>query len=653
MTSQLGYCALLIAFFASSYAFLVDALGAWRREDRLLASARNATVTSFACLTVASVLLMTALIQGDFAMIYVAEHTARDLPLAYRISAFWAGAAGSLLLWLWLQVGFLVIVFCQSLKNHKTFSSAARSIGNFVSVFFLLVLILDKNPFAVSLVTPEDGNGLNPLLQHPAMALHPPALFIGYAAFVIPFVWGFALLKDKNILEATPFITQMRRWILWAWMFLTIGIVLGAWWAYEELGWGGYWAWDPVENSSLMPWLTATALLHCSRTYKRNTLIATWLIVLSIITFSLCIFGTFLTRYGLVSSVHAFPEPGLGILFIVLLAHIWVIAITLFIRAWIAKRINTYAPAFAGHRYITWNNWLLILLTIVILVGTLFPFLSGLVSSRQINLKPDYFTKITAPGGLALLLLLAICPHLLRHGFGKNWRAIGALAIALAGITSWWLTDSLALPCLIFCAFAGLNLMADFFARFRTKLQNKKTSSGSPVNLRWYGARIVHLGIILAFMGIAGSGGYGIEEKVALKPNESTTVENLTFTHHGLQADHGPNYTAVTADISVSKNRTGATEPFARLFPSLAVYTRSGKRTSEVDIQRTLGGDVYLALEGINSADQLINLNILVKPLINWIWIGGFLTIIGGLLVQISFYRPKKAMANMESEAAI
>jgi cytochrome c-type biogenesis protein CcmF len=653
MIPQLGYTALLIALFAGSYAFLVDALGIWRRDDRLSASARNATIISFICLSLAGSILMTALIKGDFAIMYVADHTATDLPLAYRISAFWAGASGSLLLWLWLQVGFMIIVFCKFSKAHNTFSAAARAMGNLVSIFFLLVLILDKNPFDVSLLTPEDGNGLNPLLQHPAMALHPPALFIGYAAFMIPFVWAFALLKDKNTLEATPFITQVRRWILWAWMFLTIGIVLGAWWAYEELGWGGYWAWDPVENSSLLPWLTATALLHCSRTYKRNTSIATWLIVLSILTFSLCIFGTFLTRYGLVSSVHAFPEPGLGILFIVLLIHIWVIAISLIIRAVIAKRINTQPPPFAGHRYIAWNNWLLIILTVVILIGTLFPFLSGLVSSRPISLKPEYFTKISAPGGLALLLLLAICPYLLRHGFGKNTRAIGAIIVAVAALACWWFTKSLALPCLVLCAFACLNLVANFITRFLAKSKNKKTAPAAPVNLRWYGARIVHLGIILAFMGIAGSGGYGVEEKVALKPNESTTIDEFTFTHHGLKADHGPNFTAVTADISVTRNASDSPQPFAELSPSMAVYSRSGKRTSEVDIKRTFGGDVYLALEGINSSDQLINLNILIKPLINWIWIGGFLTIIGSLLVQISLYRQRKTATTTESEVAV
>ncbi|MHC4649056.1 MAG: cytochrome c biogenesis protein CcsA, partial [Planctomycetota bacterium] len=324
--AELGHFALILGLFLAGYAVLVDCAGPWQKEARLIKSGRNATMACWSCLTVASVALLTLLIRHDFRVSYVAEHTSMALPLMYRISAFWAGAAGSLLLWLWLQVGFVTMVFCRTGPGQRAFAAGARAAANVVGIFFLLVLILDRDPFALSAVTPSDGAGLNPLLQHPAMALHPPTLFVGYAAFAIPFAWALASLMPGGNAGATPFFRQARNWILWAWLFLTIGIALGAWWAYEELGWGGYWAWDPVENSSLMPWLVATALLHCSRTYHPRTSIATWMKVLSIVTFSLCIFGTFLTRYGLVSSVHAFPEPGLGILFLVLLVVIWIIA---------------------------------------------------------------------------------------------------------------------------------------------------------------------------------------------------------------------------------------------------------------------------------------------------------------------------------------
>ncbi|RPJ36922.1 MAG: heme lyase CcmF/NrfE family subunit, partial [Planctomycetaceae bacterium] len=318
--AEFGQFALRLGLFLSVYAILADLLGRWRRRSELLVSARNATIGCLLCLTVAAAALWALLVQGDFSVNYVAEHTARALPLVYKLTAFWAGAAGSLLLWLWLQSGFIVFAFSRCSGGFERFCAGARVAANLVAAFFFLVLIFDKDPFSASVITPSDGAGLNPLLQHPAMVLHPPALFLGYAAFAVPFVWAFAALKREDSNGSPVLFDRARNWSLFAWIFLTIGIGLGAWWAYEELGWGGYWAWDPVENSSLMPWLTGTALLHCARTYRANSRTATWFMVLAIVTFSLCIFGTFLTRYGLVSSVHAFPDPGLGILFIVLLA---------------------------------------------------------------------------------------------------------------------------------------------------------------------------------------------------------------------------------------------------------------------------------------------------------------------------------------------
>jgi len=634
--AELGKFALLLGLFVSGYAVLVDLLGAWRKDSGLLRSGCNATIASLLCLTVAMIALWVLLIRGDFGVRYVAEHTSKALPFAYKVSALWAGAAGSLLLWLWLQVGFVAFVFCKSKAAQRTSTGSARAIANLVCVFFFLILIIDKNPFALFVTPAVDGAGLNPLLQHPAMVLHPPTLFIGYAAFAIPFAWSFVSLKH-NSTDGFELFKQIRRWTLLAWLFLTVGIVLGAWWAYEELGWGGYWAWDPVENSSLMPWLTATALLHCCRTYKQKTSIATWMTVLSLVTFSLCIFGTFLTRYGLVSSVHAFPEPGLGILFLVLLVHIWVIAAILFWRKHRYEKISPRAPATSGQRFITLNNWLMVLLTFVIFVGTLFPFFSGLFTDQKISLQSDYFTRITAPGGLALLLLLSICPHLLRHKISRSWRTIGVLLVAVIALAAWILTRKLAPACFIICGYAALGLVVDFLARY-VKFRNRSDKQSVPKpNLRWYGARIVHVGVVLAFIGIAGSGGYEIEKNAALRPDDKITVAGFDITFDGLKADHGPNFTAVTAEILVHKGQ----KLIAKLNPSRAFYHSSQKRTSEVDIRRTLGGDLYVALTGVDNSRDLINLKVLVKPLINWIWIGSIVSVLGTVLVLISYYRRK------------
>lgn len=654
--AELGHFALILGLFLAAYAVLIDLLGAWRKDRGAVESGRNATIASLACLTVATIALWVLLISSDFSVSYVAEHTSKALPLAYKVSALWAGASGSLLFWLWLQVGFVVLAFCKFEANKKVFAAGARAAANMVSVFFLLVLVLDKNPFTLSSVVPADGAGLNPLLQHPAMALHPPTLFVGYAAFAIPYAWALSSLKGHGGEEGPELFKQARNWILWAWLFLTVGIALGAWWAYEELGWGGYWAWDPVENSSLMPWLTATALLHCSRTYKPKTSIAIWMTVLSIVTFSLCIFGTFLTRYGLVSSVHAFPEPGLGILFLVLLVHIWVIAAILLWRSYRHGDINLAARG-KGFRFITYNNWLMILLTFVIFVGTLFPFFSGLLTEQKITLKPEYFTKITAPGGLTLLLLLSVCPHLLRYGISISWRTIGVVLVAIMALAAWLVSRKLAPVCFIICGFAMLNFAGDFLSRY-LKNRGRNNKSVPPLNLRWYGSRIVHLGVVLAFIGIAGSSGYGTEERAALRPGEEMSVAGFDIIYEDLDTEHGPNFTAVTAQLLVyesagsntpntsAKDRsdTKGRKLIARLSPAKAVYGASGKAVSEVDIRRTLREDLYLALTEVDAATKLINLRVMVKPLINWIWIGSIVMLSGTVVVLISFYKRRRTV---------
>jgi cytochrome c-type biogenesis protein CcmF len=624
--ADLGQFALRLGLFLSAYALLVDLLGAWRERPELRASGRNATMGCLLCLTVATVTLWGLLVRGDFAVAYVAEHTSRALPLVYKLTALWAGAAGSLLLWLWLQTGFVVVAFSKSDPESGRFCAVARAAANLVAVFFFLVLLFDKDPFHLSLATPRDGAGLNPLLQHPAMVLHPPTLFIGYAALAIPYAWTLAALRQSAPSAAPVLLNRARNWSVFGWLFLTLGIGLGAWWAYEELGWGGYWAWDPVENSSLMPWLTAVALLHCGRTYRAGARTATWFMVLAVVTFSLCVFGTFLTRYGLVSSVHAFPEPGLGLLFLVALVLIWVIAGVLFlIRSMGSYEHTTNAPTQGrGLRVILWNNWLMLLLTFVIFVGTLFPFFSGLLSARQISLKSEYFTKITAPGGLVLLLLLGVCPHLMRHGLDRTWRTAGAIVTGIASVLIWVLAGHLAVAYLVVCAFVAVNLAADFVQRYR-----RRASSSWSAGLRWYGARIVHIGVLLTFVGIAGSGGFDLEKQVALRPGERTQVGNYELTYHDLAARHGANFTAVTAEVSVHKGQ----RQIARLAPSLAFYNQSGKRTNEVDIRRTLASDLYVALTEVDSTSRLINLTIFLKPLINWIWIGSALMVLGTVLV--------------------
>ncbi len=661
-----GQFALLLAFFLSAYAILADLAGAWRNDSAIAKSARNATTAAFLCLSVAMAALWVLLMRGDFSVVYVAEHTSSKLPLAYKISALWAGAAGSLLFWLWLQVAFAVIVYCTGKRSLTRFTAHARALLNLVSVFFLLIMINDRNPFETYPAPVADGSGLNPLLQHPAMILHPPILFVGYAAFLVPFAWAYAWLKTPPHETAVPMLKAARNWTLTAWLFLTAGIVLGAWWAYEELGWGGYWAWDPVENASLLPWLTGTALLHCFRMYKSRGPIAAWTMVLAILSFSLCVFGRFLTKYGLVSSVHAFPDPGLGILYVVLLIHLWLIAAFLIIARYLRRKAPADPPAVA-HKYVILNNWLLLVLMLIIFIGTLFPFFTQLfikaagalsskpVSMAPVTLEPSFFTRITAPGGLLLLFFIGACPHLVRRGLSFNWRILsGVVCLAAAaavwlwtcwrnaagdqGWAQWLLGGSPAVPCFIMCGYVMANLLADVVA------YERKKRSAAPLlqSLRWYGARAVHLGVAIMFVGIAGSGGYGVEKALAMIPGDKTTIKDFQLTYEKLEGRHGSNFNAAIAVVSVTKDGADV----GSLRPARAVYSPGGQTLSEVDVRRTLAGDLYLALTDVNVSTRMINLRIMVKPLINWIWIGSTLMAAGTIMVMIAVFRtapPKPA----------
>jgi len=633
--AELGTFALRLAIIIAVYAVLVDLVGWLRRDRRLIQRARNATLAYWLCLSVAIAALLIGLARCDFSIKYVAAHTSKALPLAYRLSALWAGAAGSLLLWLWLQVGMTVLAFSKASENEKNFVAQARIAANIVGCFFLVVLLFDKNAFAVLPAPPGDGAGLNPLLQHPAMVLHPPTLFIGYAAYVIPFCWALASLAGPYRQMRPPFFLKARKWMLIAWLFLTIGNALGSWWAYEELGWGGFWAWDPVENSSLMPWLTGTALLHSFKRFRVGGAVGCWVIFLCLLTYSLCIFGTFLTRYGLVSSVHAFGEAGLGILFLVLLGLVWFAVVILAIMR--LPSIGELKPTktVKGDGIIVLVNWLFIILVAVIFLGTLFPFFSGLFSSEKITLQPEYFSKITAPAGLLLLLFMGVCPHFFRYGPDRSWRSLGGIVTAMAAVILWFITEAVAIPCFFICGYAALNMLVDFCVRRKSDAgQTDKPQTHH--TLSWYGARWAHIGVVMMFVGIAGAEGYSQEQQILLKAGQSRRIAGHRITFEKIDRQQGPNFLLTAAEISVEKKGE-----IVYMKPALSVYENK-KQTSEVDIDRTLAGDLYVSLTAVGHGGQIIMLRVLVRPLINWLWLGSAVMVAGAIMVLISWHRNRR-----------
>ena len=635
--ADLGTFSLRLALFLAVYGVVVDLLGSLRREQGLMQSATNAGWACWLCLSTAMTAMLIALAQGDFSIKYVAEHTSRALPMAYRLSALWAGSAGSLLLWVWLQTGISILAFSKASLEERNFTSHARAASNMVCCCFLVVLLFDREVFAVSLLGPTDGMGLNPLLQHPAMILHPLTLFMGYAGYVVPFAWAMATLARPQNQTRSPLLATAHNWALIAWLFLTIGNVLGSWWAYEELDWGGFWAWDPVENSSLMPWLIGTALLHCFLRYRPSSGISGWITILSLLSYSFCLFGRFLTKYGLVYSLHTFGEKGLGILYMILILVIWLIAAFLFIWRYRSRRTDTIKAMKHGDGTIVFTAGLLVSLTVAILLGSLFPFLSRLFTEQEITLQPEYFTKITSPGALLMLLLIGICPHLFRHGLNMNWRTALAGLTGVAAIICWFVFRVISIPCLVICAFVVLAIIADIFSR--PHRNPEASQSPAPRPLGWYGARIAHLGVVMMFVGIAGAEGFTVDQSQSLRSGESfAAVEGkyeLTFDSISFSEKSG--YTAVEASVSINKNK----EFLIVAKPKRDIY--SDKRSyGDPHIYRTLAGDLYVALAGLNRNGELITLRVLVKPLINWLWLGGIVMVVGCLTAIFARRRARK-----------
>ncbi|MCF7958411.1 MAG: cytochrome c biogenesis protein CcsA [Phycisphaerae bacterium] len=647
--ADLGNFALQLALFITAYAIIADLAGAWLKEPALMRSGRNATVACWLAISTAVGALLYALTTCDFSIQYVVENVSKKLPIEYKISALWAGAAGSLLVWLWLQLTMVIWTFNRTKVKDYPFVAIARVMANIVSVFFLVVLLFDENKkvFEVLKLPPLDGHDLNPLLQHPAMVLHPPALFVGYAAYLIPFCWILAAMVDKRKTVRPLLFNRARNWMLFAWLFLSLGIILGSWWAYEELGWGGFWAWDPVENSSFMPWLAGTALLHCFKRAKPGTTMASWMAFLCLLSYSLCIFGTFLTRYGLVTSVHAFPEPGLSILFMVLIVLFWIIAAGLFIRRLIANSSSEMVANAKGSGILALVNWLFVILIAVILVGTLFPFLSSLFGVEKKTLLPEYFTKITSPFGLFLLVLMGVCPYFFRKGLVVNRRTILAgLMIGIAATTAvvLYFVDKqrqlnadyqkiayLAIPCFIACSFVVIMILIDFVQPFFTSEPGAKSRR----SLRWYGALIAHIGVVLMFAGIAGSEGLGYEVDKALHAGESFKLEksNYTITYNKATLEKGPNFEMTVAELIVKK--PGGQE--ITMKPAIAYYPGRQQTTTEPDIRRSISGDIYITLAQVSPNGNLVNIQVRFKPLINWLWLGSVVMMGGSIIVMISW----------------
>src|SRR3990172_4043429 len=539
---EIGGLAISLAFVVSLYGVAAPLLGQALKRPELARSGSAAVYANFLLLSVASAALLQALLARDFGNAYVASYTSKDLGFWYTLAAFWAGQAGSLLFWALLLTGFTaLVVWRQSVYRELMPYVIATLMGT--SAFFTMLLAFVSSPFARVPFTPADGSGLNPLLQNPGMFFHPPTQYLGYVGFTIPFAFAIAAMATRRLDD--EWIRATRRWTLAAWFFLTWGVIFGMQWAYVELGWGGYWAWDPVENASLMPWLTATAFLHSVMIQEKRDMLKVWNLILIVLTFGLVIFGTFLTRSGVLSSVHSFALSSMGPLFFAFIAVILIVSFTLLaLRLPWLKSAGDLDSLVSRESSFLFNNLILVGAAFSVFLGTIFPMISEAVRGVKISVGAPFFNQVNVPIGLALLLVMGLCPLLAWRkaslaNLSRNFLFPGGLGLLTAvGLVAAGVRQPVAVTAFALSAFVTATILLDFH---RGAMVRRGHGEPYPLalgrlvlrNRRRYGGYVVHLGVILLFAGMAGST-FSSQQEAVLRPGQTVAINQYTLRYEGI-----------------------------------------------------------------------------------------------------------------------
>ncbi len=638
--AELGRAALIVCLGLSVYALLAGSLAAWEGRRRLAASAQNALIAAFAAAAVASGVLIAALVRHDFSFVYVADFTSERLPLGYTLSAFWGGQAGSLLLWLLVLTGMSAAAVLFNRYAAREVIAWAVPVLGLVAAFFAFLLVAVASPFETQ-AAPADGNGLNPSLQNPYMVVHPPMLYLGYVGLTIPFAFAMGALLAGRTDER--WIVATRRWTLGAWAFLGIGQLLGAHWAYVEVGWGGYYAWDPVENAALMPWLAATAFLHSVMVQEKKGMLKVWNVLLVILAFCLAVFGTFLTRSGIVNSIHSFTQSSIGPWFLG-----FIVAITLGSLAVVLYRLpmlrakTKLESAISREAAFLYNNLLLVALCLTILWGVIFPIVSEAVRGESVTVGPPYFNFFLRVFGIPLLLLMGIGPLVAWRRASisslKRMLAWPALAALVTGGVLLLFGAGSSLPGLVTYTFSAF-VLASIVIEFAKGTQARRALTGGSWwsafsglvarNRRRYGGYVVHAAIVLLAIGVAGSSLYQTTREGKLSPGESLQAAGYTLTYRELTREARSNHTAVRAHVDV--HRDG--EVVSRLQPGKNRYAAEQQVSSEMAIYTNWlrAEDVDVIADQVND-DGSVYFKVLVKPLVNLIWVAGFVFFAGAVI---------------------
>jgi len=634
----IGYQSLNIALVLSLYASILFFTAGKNPFSKYAASAQRAVFAVAGLFILSSISLWHALLTRNFQVEYVAHYSNRALSWFYTAAAFWAGQAGSLLFWGLLLAIFSTVVLLQNRRKNPELLPTTMGILSVTTFFFLYLLVFVSSPFKLSPFIPHDGQGLNPLLQNPQMVFHPPTLYVGFVGFTVPFAFAMAALWNRRFDD--HWLTAIRRWTLFSWLFLTIGNILGMQWAYVELGWGGYWAWDPVENASLMPWLTGTAFLHSVIVQERKGMLKRWTTSLVVLTFALTIFGTFVTRSGLISSVHAFGVSNLGPLFLGFLALIITFSTYMIVtRSDILKSKRDISSWTSKESSFLLNNLLFLAVTIGVFVGTLMPSLSELFRGEQMTVGAEFFNRMAVPIGIGIFLLIGLCTAFswTKTSTEKLWRnllfpssaAILFLALFLLG----GLRGFTALLSLVIAIFAIAVTIQDYSRGVRVFSRQQNISFLSAIvsltkkRKRRYGGYIVHLGALCFLIGMTGSSAFTLEKQMTVRKNGIMKIGAYELQFTGITREQGKDRFIDSAHFSIIKNKQviGSIASEKHLFENFQPST-------EVGIRSTLKEDLYVILADYDINAQIATVGVLVNPLVIWIWIGGTIMVLGTLV---------------------
>ena len=649
MIPEIGTGLLLVALILALYGAVVAALGARRGRLALVESAQHAALGVSVLLTAAMLLLVYAFLTFDFSVRYVATNTNLGTPFYYRITALWGALEGSIVLWAWMVGLYTLIVIFRHRTSARELYPWVLTVMLSVVAFFLLVMTVAAPVFARMATIPADGRGLNPLLEDSGMITHPVALYLGFTGFTVPFAFAVAALVTGRVGDF--WITTTRRWTILAWYFLSLGLLIGGWWSYHVLGWGGYWAWDPVENAAFMPWLTATALLHSVMIQERRRMLRLWNIALVVLTFSLTLFGTFLTRSGVIASVHAFSQGSIGVFFLSFLALVVLVSLALIAWRWDTLGAQGELDSVVSRESaFLLNNVLLVAATFTVFFGTVFPLLSEAVRDVKVSVGAPFFNQVNVPLFLSLIFLMGVGPLIAwRRASVENLRRnfLGPVIVGIVTAAVLWVLgigSVLVLLSLGLTVFVAATIAVDLVRATRARRRMGERTLPALGGLlrrhnRRYGGFVVHLAILVVAVGVTGSQTWSIHTETTLQRGEQAELGGYRIRFDGLRESQESNHGKVTGSFTVLNGRGAGTV----LEPAKKFYPQEQSPIAYVDYRLGLIDDVYLVLGDFARDGTSATVKFQVNRMVSWIWLGGVVLTLGTLLAVLPEPRRKAA----------